>query len=231
MAFKEKAFQCPHCGIYTKQKWRNLAKGVISKNGVSYYEGFIPNLYISLCSKCNRYTLWLNKKIIYPSPSFAPWPIQDVPLDVKNVYLEARNVVTSSPKAASALLRLSLQKLMIHLDENGKNLETDISNLMKKGLPKKFRHALRAARVIGFDAVKPGEINPNDDVDSAVILFNLINMIVEATISQRKKVSRFHTTRSNPKLGRKKKRTRKKQTRKPKKKEEEIVPKPTILYR
>jgi hypothetical protein len=202
-----------------------------NKNGISYFEGFIPNLNLSFCSQCKRYTLWLNKKIIYPTPSFAPWPTKDMPRDVRDTFLEARNVVTSSPKAASALLRLCLQNLMIHLGESGKNLEPDISNLIKKGLPKKLRDALQTVRVIGFDAVKPGEINLNDDVDTAVALFNLINQIVKETISQQKIVSRFYTTLPTAKPVRKKKRTRKKtKTRKPKKKEE-IVPKPTILYR
>jgi hypothetical protein len=229
--FKQNVFQCPHCGISTKHKWYNLAKGVISENGISYYEGFIPDLYMSLCSQCNRYALWLNEKIIYPALSFAPWPTEDMPLDIKDAFLEARSVATASPKAASALLRLCLQNLMTHLGESGKNLELDISNLIKKGLPKKVRVALWAVRVIGFDAVKPGEINFKDDVDTAAALFNLINMIVEATISQQKKVNQLYTTLPTPKSGRRKKRTRKKKkTRKPKKKEE-IVPKPTILYR
>lgn len=230
---KSKVFQCPHCGISAKHEWHNLAKGVISENGINYYEGFIPDLYMSLCSQCNRYTLWLNDKIIYPALSFAPWPTEDMPLDIKDAFLEARGVVTSSPEAASALLRLCLQNLMTHLGGNGKNLELDISNLMKKGLPKKFRDKLRAVRVIGFDAVKPGEINLKDDVDTAVALFHLINMIVEATISRQKKVNQLYTTFSNPKPVRKKRRTQKrKKARKPKpKKKEEIVPKPTILYR
>jgi hypothetical protein len=231
--FKANVFQYPHCGISTKHEWYNLAKGVISENGVSYYKGFIPDLYLSLCSQCNRYTLWLNEKIIYPPLSFAPWPTEDMPLDIKDAFLEARGVATSSPKAASALLRLCLQNLMAHLGESGKNLELDISNLIKKGLPQKFRDALWAVRAIGFDAVKPGKINLKDDVDTAVALFNLINMIVEATISQQKKVNQLYTTLPNPKRVRKKRRARKKKkTRKPKpKKEEEIVPRPTILYR
>jgi hypothetical protein len=228
--FKANVFQCPHCGLSAKHEWHNIAKGVISENGISYYEGFVPDLYMSLCSQCNRYTLWHNDKIIYPALSFAPWPTEDMPLDIKDAFLEARSVVTSSPKAASALLRLCLQNLMIHLGENGKNLELNISNLIKKGLPKKFRDALRAVRAIGFDAVKPGEIHPKDDGDTAVALFNLINMIVETTISEQKKVNQLYTTLPNPKHVRKKKRTRKRKKRKPKKKEE-VIPKPTILYR
>jgi hypothetical protein len=226
---KKNVFQCPHCGISVKQEWYNLAKGVISKNGISYYKGFIPDLYLSLCSQCNSYTLWLNDKIIYPPLSFAPWPTEDMPLNIKDVFLEARGVVTSSPKAASALLRTCLRNLMTHLGESGKNLELAISNLTKKGLPEKFHDALWAVRVIGTEAVKPGEISLKDDFDTAITLFNLINMIVEATISQQKKVNQLYTTLPNPKPVRKKRRARKRKKRKSKK--TEVIPKPTILYR
>lgn len=227
--FKKNIFQCPHCGISTKHEWYNLAKGKIAKNGINYYEAFIPNFYLSLCSKCKKYTVWLNDKIIYPDLSFAPWPTQDMPLDIKDGYLEARGVVTSSPKAASALLRMCLRNLMIHLGESGKNIELDISNLTKKGLPKKFHHALWAAGVIGAGATKPNEINLKDDVDTAIALFNLLNKIVEATISQQKKVKRLYTKLPKPKPARKKKRTRKRTKRT--EKESDVIPKPTILYR
>jgi hypothetical protein len=225
--FKANAFHCPNCGVYTKQEWYNLAKGVISEKGFDYYEGFISDLYLSLCTQCKRYALWLNDKIIYPALSIAPWPIEDMPLIVKDDFLEARGIINTSPKAASALLRLGLQKLMAYLGESGKNMELDISSLIKKGLPDKFRDALWAVRVIGIDAVHPGEISLKDDVDTAIALFNLTNMIVESTISQQRKVNQLYTTLPNPKPARKRK-TRKKPR---KSKKREVIPKPTILYR
>jgi hypothetical protein len=225
--FQKKLFQCAHCGISTRHEWYNLAKGKISKNGINYYEAFIPHYYLSLCSKCKRYTIWLNDKIIYPELSFAPWPTQDMPRDIKDAYLEARRVVASSPKAASALLRMCLQNLMIHLGEKGKNVEHDLSNLIKKGLPKRLHHALWTAGVIGARSTRPNEITPKDDVNTAIALFNLLNMIVEATIAQQKKVKRLYTARLKAKPARKKKRTRKKK--KQTQETSEVIPKPTIL--
>jgi hypothetical protein len=231
--FRAHAFHCPHCGVYAKQDWYNIAKGVISEKGLDYYEGFIPDLRLSSCTKCSRYALWLNEKIIYPALSIAPWPIEDMPLSVKEDFMEARGIVNTSPKAAAALLRMCLQKLMSCLGESGRNAELDIYGLIRKGLPSKFRDALWAVRVIGPGAIPPGEISVKDDVDTAVALFNLINMIVEATISQQRKVNQLYTTLPNPKPPQKK-RTRKK-TKKPKRPRQpgkrEIIPKPTILYR
>jgi hypothetical protein len=122
---------------------------------------------------------------------------------------------------------MSLQKLMIYLGESGKNMELDIGNLIKKGLPERFRDALWAVRVLGVDAVKPGEISLKDDIDTAAALFNLANMIVESTISQQRRVNELYTTLPNPKP------VRKRQVRKKprKSKKIEVLDKPTILYR
>ena len=225
--FKAKEFYCPHCGVYAKQDWYNLGKGVISGKGFDYYEGFISDSYLSLCSQCKKYALWVNNRIIYPALSTAPWPGEDIPPDVRDYFLEARSIVNASPKAASALLRLALQKLMSDLGESGKNMDSDISLLIKKGLPEKFRDAFRAVRVIGVDAVRPGKISLKDDAETADAMFNLINMIVEATISQQKKVNELYTTLPSQKPARK--RQARKKSRKPKKRE--VILKPTILYR
>ena len=97
-----------------------------------------------------------------------------MPDDVKEDYIEARNIVNDSPRGACALLRLALQKLMPHLGESGKNLNEDIGNLVKKG--------------IGNNAVYPGELDLKDDVQTAFSLFRLINYIVDNQISSKKEI-------------------------------------------
>jgi hypothetical protein len=225
--FKANAFHCPHCGIYAKQDWHNVAKGAIFDRGLGFYEGFIPDLYMSLCSQCGKYALWLNDKIIYPPLSIASWPTEDMPLNVKEDFLEARNIVNSSPKAAAALLRVCLQNLMIHLGESGRNMDLDVLSLIKKGLPEKLRDQFRAVRATGVNAVRPGEINSADEVETAVALFNLINMIVESSISQRRKVNLLYTSLPNAKPLRRRGPRRKSR----KSKKDEVIPKPTLLYR
>ena len=115
-----------------------------------------------------------------------------MPEDVKEDYEEARLVVEVSPRSAAALLRLALQKLMRHLGESGENLNDDIANLVKKGLPEKIQKALDALRVIGNNAVHPGELDLRDDKETALALFELLNMIVEVMITQPKKVNEIY---------------------------------------
>ena len=221
-----RTLQCPYCRSHSKQQWYNIAKGIMSKKGLDYYEGFIPELHLSICQQCNKYTLWLNDKMILPPLSIAPWPSERMSLNIKEDYLEARTVLPASPKAASALLRMNLQNLMTHLGEKSKNIELDIANLARKGLPNNFISAMLAARVIGPAAVPPGKISPSDDVETAMTLFNLINMMSELTIQRKRETSQLY-----PKTPGKRRINKKPTPRRNPSKKREIIPTPTILYR
>ena len=89
-------------------------------------------------------------------------------------------------------MRLALQKLMVHLGESGKNINDDIANLVEKGLPTTIQKALDAVRVIGNNAVHPGELDLKDDAKTAVALFRLVNMIVRVMITQPKEVNALY---------------------------------------
>lgn len=181
------AFHCPHCGVYAHQFWYSAMKW--SETG---RHGSIGNLSVSVCNRCNGYALWLGDKMMYPVSSIAPLPTEDMPANVKEDFQESRNVVNASPRAAAALLRLALQKLMVHLGESGKNINDDIANLVRKGLPEKIQKALDAVRVIGNNAVHPGQIDLKDDTETAVALFDLLNTIVEVMITQPKKIDELY---------------------------------------
>ena len=224
--FKSNAFRCPYCGVYSKQKWYDLAKGVMSDRGLDYYEGFIPEIHMSVCPKCHKNIFWLNDTIIYPAVSIAPWPIDNMPLQIREDFLEARNVLAASPKAASALLRLCMQKLLVHLGRNGRNIDFGSIILTKEGSPQKLTDALWAVKAIGPGAVPPGEISPKDNIDTAITLFELINLITEAAVSRQREVNRFYNTLPKRKSVRKRKTQARIITKK-----REIIPTPTILYR
>ena len=111
-----------------------------------------------------------------------------MPEVVKIDYLEARLIVDKSPRAAAALLRLALQKLMPYIGESGKNINDDIASLVKKGLDEHIQQSLDIVRVIGNEAVHPGQIDIKDDQKMALFLFDLLNLIVENKISHPKRI-------------------------------------------
>jgi len=179
--YEEKQFHCIHCGVYAKQQWGQLTRNSNS-TGFKY----------SYCSHCHDYCYWYNGRMIVPSEAPVPPHHLDLPEACIDEYNEARDIVARSPRAASALLRLVVQKLMIELGEKGKNINDDIGSLVAKGLPIEVQQALDYCRVIGNNGVHPGEIELKDNPEIAHSLFEMINFIVEDRIARPKKVASLY---------------------------------------
>jgi hypothetical protein len=126
--------------------------------------------------------------MIFPDGGGAPPPNPDLTEEIKIDFEEARSILSKSPRGSAALLRLSIQKLCMQLGEPGKNINNDIGSLVKKGLPAKVQQALDALRVIGNEAVHPGQIDLSDNLETASALFGLVNFIAEKMISEPKAV-------------------------------------------
>jgi uncharacterized protein DUF4145 len=129
-----------------------------------------------------------------------PRPHADMPHIVLEDYEEAMGVFQYSSKSAAALLRLALQKLCRELGEKGKNIDADIKNLVKKGLPVHIQQALDIVRVIGNEAVHPGTIDISDNPDIAMQLFGLLNEVVEDQISKKKSIQQIYESLPQNKL-------------------------------
>ncbi|MDG2637755.1 DUF4145 domain-containing protein [Vibrio parahaemolyticus] len=185
----KEAFTCPHCNAFAAMKWGDLREN-----------GYYTPVKHAICHRCRKASIWLNgtegypSKLLYPSLLVAPLPNEDMPEECQNVYLEAREIATSSPRGAAALLRLCIQELMTHLGGDGKNINKDIGKLVEIGLPAKIQQALDFVRVIGNNAVHPGEISLDDDPQTVSALFGLINLIVDSQITQPKHVESLFNT-------------------------------------
>jgi len=134
----------------------------------------------------------VEQKMLFPHAVTAPPPNSDLPEDVRKDFDEARIVVAQSPRGAAALLRLAIQKLCKHLGEAGENINADIASLVKKGLPAKVQQAMDIVRVVGNNAVHPGQIDIRDDADTATRLFGLINLVADVMITQPKHVESLY---------------------------------------
>ena len=125
----------------------------------------------------------------YPLTGNVEMANNDLPDDIRNDYNEAKDIVNISPRGSSALLRLAIHKLCIHLGGKGKSINDDIANLVKKGLPIQLQQALDSVRVIGNHAVHPGVIDLDDKPETAHALFSFVNIICDYFITQPKKIN------------------------------------------
>lgn len=198
--YDKKDFHCPHCNVYALQIWEQACKyGNYTLMGdIAKYP--VKGSKFSFCYHCKKYSIWVNQKMVYPHLSTAPLPTAEMPESVKELYNEARIISNQSPRGACALLRLAIQLLVKELEKNEKNLNKAIKHLVEKGLPEKIQKSLDAVRVIGNNAVHPGEINIKDNPEIANSLFMLVNFISEKMITENRMVDTIYNSLPEDKI-------------------------------
>lgn len=194
--FNKNAFTCPFCGVFAFMKWAKLVKDDRS----------VTRNHIAKCSSCGEESLWQQTYnhdlqifsedrgiLIFPDTGVITLPEVDMPEDVQKEYYEAASVFSKSPRASAALLRLGLQKLCRHLGEEGKNINDDIRNLAAKGVlsPIVIKVA-DTVRIVGNNAVHPGEMADEDIDYIASKMFNLLNVIVKRAITEPKELENLY---------------------------------------
>ncbi len=181
----EKKFHCIHCGVYAHHGWLDTKV---------YLQTWEPSgIRMSICAHCEKRTYWYEEKMVFPQEVPVEPPHPDLPEDCTRYYIEARNVFPHSARAAAALLRLCIQTLMPHLGQKGDNINEDIKSLVSEGLPVLAQKALDYCRVVGNNAVHPGEINLDDTPEIAENLFGMINFIVEDRITRPKEIEALYS--------------------------------------
>lgn len=207
--WNKSAYHCPHCGVLTDQRQIDLWKidedlplrkawvgggkstslkqesgGQITKDDLKRFH----KLRVHQCWNCSEYTVfWIDDENlqIYPKTTTAPHPHEEMPDDVERDFNEARLVVRDSPRAAAALLRLAIQRLLEHLDANGSTIHQQIGNLVEnERVSPRIQKALDSVRTVGNESVHPGEMDMDDNRETATTLFKLVNAIVDETIGR-----------------------------------------------
>lgn len=201
-------FICPHCNALATHEWsyayNELEPTKILKWEFKSKEYFIQdnkNFIFSQCPnrKCEKYSIWLEDILIYPDKSTIPVPNPDLNKDIKRIYNEASSIYNKSPRAACALLRLTLEELCKNLgatDENVPAGETRLRDRIKylvreKDLDVEIEEAFENVRLAGNEALHTGEINLTDNREIAKLLFDMINIIADDLITKKKKIKKL----------------------------------------
>jgi hypothetical protein len=98
-------------------------------------------------------------------------------------YEEAASIFDRSPRGAAALLRMALERFCMGLKPRAGNLNEAIGQLVADGLRVEVQQALDAVRVIGNEAVHPGQLDLQDDRGTAEMMFRLLNIIADRMIA------------------------------------------------
>lgn len=148
----------------------------------------LHNVWYSKCYNCEKFSIWLCDQLIYPQTGEAPPANPDMPDDIRRDYEEASQIFRFSPRGAAALLRLAIDKLCKQLGDTKKGINENIKCFVSNGLDVRIQKALDIVRVVGNNAVHPGQMDLRDDRVTAESLFKLINLIIEKLISEPKHV-------------------------------------------
>jgi hypothetical protein len=205
---------CPYCQATVQQ----FDLGIVIQFTSSFpHQPYYETLFNGTqCSHCARVMIWhidssesgflqrqnqklylqhtdsgsIKAKIIYPETrSIGESPNEDIPPEIQKIYEEARAVAPHSLRAANALLRTVLEKMVIGNGGEGAKLYHKIKNLADKNvITGQWAETLQNVRILGNEAAHPGEINFDEEVDAAFTnsIFSCINAFAQQTYTRKR---------------------------------------------
>jgi len=186
-AFQQTSFTCPHCNCFSQHDWPYISRGNGSIENTSRWT-------TSNCLRCKNYCFWKDQSLVWPLKSGLPDAIDDCPKEVQAIYNEAREVFPHSPRSSAALLRLAIQMICRECGLPGKDLNSDIGTMVKNGLSAQIQQSLDLVRVVGNNAVHPGQIQIEENKERIERFFSLVNLIVDVLIVQPAKIAAMFDT-------------------------------------
>lgn len=193
--FKEQTYRCFYCGDICQHEWVNLMFSL--EDGNTEIE-----LWLARCVVCRRVSFWSKKHrtaleenmtdsecgLLYPHGQSYPPAREELDDEIKGIYEEAGSVLDKSPRAAAALLRLALEKLLKKVGYKGRTLFDMIGKVANDGIDENTKRAMDVIRYYVGKDIHTGEINLNDKKETVELLFEIINKIVYDKIILIKKV-------------------------------------------
>ena len=194
--FSLKAFTCPHCGYncqfidqlipqtYKGSKTLRVHMGLgdefYDADPSDFFDFFDPSKYlVKICSHCGKVTLWENSKMVYPYGTSIQ-PSEYMPKTIVPIFQEAQSITNLSPRAACALLRACLEKLVIKAGGTGDKLFHKIESLKLSSRMKKLADA---CRLTGNEAVHGTyydlDVSKDEAIADAWALSRFINRLSE----------------------------------------------------
>ena len=182
-------FLCPHCGRDCGHTWETLGSAENNYEGLSSFypldaiqgmsisdqnsdenaRGWAGNgtWAASRCQGCSKVAIWNNEHVVYPKVSSAPPAHPDMPVELLDLYNEARAVLSTSPRAAAALARAVLERLLKLVDQDAS------PKLKLDGRIQRVQKEVSASLGRMLDVIRHGgnqALHGADDSDGIVVL-------------------------------------------------------------
>ena len=182
--YEKDEFNCAHCRVFAHQAWGGSLSSILLNSS-------LPSdlLAVSKCRHCYELSIWIKESLVYPAQITVEDPNDDMPDEVKKLYRESAQVLSISPRAAAALLRLGLQILLGAVGGDGKNINDDIKKIVALGVEPETQRALDILRVFGNSGAHPGEIKLDEDPGLVHKMYGLMNYITDRLITQKNQIN------------------------------------------
>ena len=136
----------------------------------------MANLHLSSCHSCNGFALWVGERLTFPIN------VDKTPALAEEDFEEAAAILNKSPRGATALMRVCIQKLMPLLKQDGENLNDTMSSLVHKGLEVEIQQAMEVLQVLGNDPVQPTSLDTQQDKEMALRFVDSLKAILERRV-------------------------------------------------
>ena len=148
-----------------------------------------PRCFVTSCLSCGEFSYWEDGKLAFPIRT-GTLPSPDMPDNAAEVFREAQAIISLSPRAACALLRVCLEMIADWYGEN-QNVEgfDKSEKLYKKihkiGISPAFQQIAKACRIAGNEHAHSGEIDLSgeDSYEIAEAMSRMINSLVNTWIT------------------------------------------------
>ena len=142
--------------VQGKNEWNDIKEidefvERLKKNEVTYVyqkhsqsvNAKMANLHVSGCHSCNGFALWVGDRLVFP------YNVEKTPDLIQEDFEEAAAILNQSPRGATALMRVCIQKLVPLLKQDGKYLNDYISSLVRKALEVEIQQSMEVLQVFG----------------------------------------------------------------------------------
>jgi hypothetical protein len=153
----------------------------LKKNGLTYFyhkhlqslKVRMGNLHVSNCHNCNGFAVWVSGRLLFPIN------VEKMPQLEKDDFEQAAAIFNDSRPAATALMRVCIQKLVPLLKQGGEELNDYVSSLVRKGLEVEIQQALEVLQVLRNDPGQPASLDTPEDKEMALRFFDSLQAILE----------------------------------------------------